>query len=97
MSSKNKIRGTVVENETVKAFKKFGHGAVRAWGSNGNALGLPSDVDVLVNNNFKIQCKRKKALPDYLGLSKNVNSVVFREDRGKLYILMELDEFLTFF
>lgn len=123
MSSKNKVRGNVVEKEVVKAFQKAGHEAKRAWGSDGRALGLTEDIDVLTwrdggfsggfgaaseirggvpvyfpdkdsTDILKIQCKRKKKLPDWLGFSKNVDAVVVREDRGQLFIIMKLEDYL---
>lgn len=105
MPSKNKIRGNALEREIVEAFTKKGMKAKRAWGSNGQALGEHEEVDVLIDYSkvedvakpLKIQAKRKKKLPDWMGFTKHVDAVCVREDRGKIYIMFELDEFLKRF
>jgi Holliday junction resolvase len=108
MSSKGKRKGSGFERELVHQFKDAGHEAKRAYASNGLSLGLTEDVDLLVttyrtlnnkvNNtpldSIKIQAKRKKALPKYLGFSDNVDAVVVREDRGNSYIILRLEEFI---
>lgn len=102
MTAKNKIRGNQVERETVKAFEAARYKARRAWGSDGRSMGLAEDIDVWVtfdgkrfrDVNIKIQCKRKKKLPDWLGFSDNVDAVVVREDRGQLFIIMKLEDYL---
>lgn len=57
----------------------------------------PITYGVEKNKELLIQCKRKKKLPDWLGFSEHVNAVVIREDRGKKYIIMELDKFIEDF
>ncbi len=85
----------------------------RAWGSNGKALGHHEEVDVLVKyhetsdvsdpakfeyeGELKIQCKRKKALPSWLGFTEHVDCVVTREDRGDLFIMFKLEDFIRRF
>lgn len=101
-----KQKGSAFERELVNKLKEQGLHAVRAWGSNGAALGLHEEVDVVldyVNKTteqdaiLKIQCKRKKRMPDYLGLSSNVDASVFREDRGEAFILLRFDDFIREF
>lgn len=43
---------------------------------------------------MKLQCKRKKVLPKWLGLTEHVDAAVFKQDRGTIYITMRLDEFI---
>lgn len=118
MSAKNKIRGNVLEVETVKLFESHGLAAKRAWGSNGKSMDQHEEVDVLVPKQIisrthlsddgkfvqaiqlqeiKIQCKRKKELPEWLGFTKHVDAVVVREDRGRKFIMMDLEDFITRF
>lgn len=97
MPSKNKTRGNNLEREVVKAFQRAGLEAQRAWGSDGRAMGQHQEVDVLVHNDLKLQCKRKKALPKYLGFTEHVDGVVFKEDRGKKYIMLELESFIDMY
>jgi Holliday junction resolvase len=102
MASKSKAKGTRFENEIVKVFIENGFQAVRAWGSNGKSLGFEEDVDIVVKKlgdleDFKIQAKRRAALPKYLEMG-NCDAVVIREDREvpKVIIpLMDLIGILT--
>lgn len=98
MANKNKVRSYVHESEVVKMLKKAGYeDAVRAWGSNGNAFGEHREVDVkatIKGMKFKLQLKRKKVIPQWVGLSGEVDAAVVREDRGDNYIFLRLDKFL---
>ena len=104
MSAKNKVRGNTLEREIVKTFNDAGHDAKRAWGSNGEAMGMDKDVDVYVSGDtgsacckeLFLQCKRRKQLPAYLQPSEEVNATVFRQDGKpkKTYIMFELDYFI---
>ncbi len=98
MSAKNKIRGNVLEVEIVKMFESYGIAAKRAWGSNGKSIGEHEQVDVLVtpldNSPLKIQAKRKKELPDWLGFTKHIDAVVVREDHGRKFIMFDLEDFI---
>ena len=92
MANKSKRKGTRFENEIVQILNENGIKAKRAWGSNGKSLGLEEDVDILVekfgyHESFKIQAKRRAALPAYLKLG-NCDAVVIREDREVPMVLM---------
>jgi len=94
MASKSKRKGTRFENEIVKILNEHDIKAVRAWGSNGKSLGFEEDVDILVKKfggvtDFKIQAKRRAALPAYLKLG-SCDAVVIREDREVPMVLMPL-------
>jgi Holliday junction resolvase len=100
MATKSKQKGNRFEREIVKIFNDNDYQAKRAWGSNGMSLGLPEDVDVLIEElssgvkQFKIQAKRRAALPKYLKLG-NCDAVVIREDREVPLIMMPLMDFLA--
>ena len=69
--------------------KEHGLSAVRAFGSDGRAIGEKSDVDVVILNKnldkgdeflkVKVQCKSRKAIPKYLKLG-NANIKTFRSN-----------------
>ena len=94
MASKSKAKGTRFENEIVKIFNKHGFKATRAWGSNGKSLGFEEDVDIVVKRfgiikDWKIQAKRRAALPKYLDIG-NCDAVVIREDRDVPKVIIPL-------
>lgn len=112
MTSKSKTKGNTFEREIVKIFKAFGYDAKRAYASNGLSLGHAEDVDVVVSlpsgqfdreyplseyyEDFKIQCKRRKKLPNFLGLSDTNDAVIFRQDQDKPYIMLSLESFIKY-
>lgn len=57
MVSKNKNKGTKFERDLVKYFRDHGLGALRAWGSNGLAIGETKETDLVVNG-YRIQAKK---------------------------------------
>lgn len=68
---RNKERGREHENELVAIAKGIGFDGRRAWGSNGQSIGLPPGVDVELwalggAERFHIQAKRQKELPRWL-------------------------------
>lgn len=105
-----KEKGDRLERDVVELFEAAGMYGERMWGSNGNSRGLPKEVDVLVklpietyyqngtagkyDRDFYIQCKSVAKLADRFVPSENIDAVVYKENRGKKYILMELEEFL---
>ncbi len=92
MSHPSKKKGYTFEKELVDFFTAKGVESVRAWGSNGAALGLPPDVD-LTAAACRIQAKRRRALPSYLQIPEGADVVAFRQDRGPTLILMRLEDF----
>jgi len=105
MSNPNKRRGSDLEREIVNIFKTRDLVAKRAYESNGESLGLDKEVDVVVticdvafsDNKLKIQAKRKKQLPKWLGMTNRVDSVCVKEDRGDIYIMFRLKDFIDRF
>lgn len=94
MTTKNKRRGNILEHEVVAAAEDVGLNAKRAWGSDGRALGEHPEVDVMIGT-WKVQCKRRKRLPQWLIPSEHVNIQVVRQDRDRPYVVISLDLFLS--
>lgn len=94
MPSKSKVKGNRVERDIANYFGLHGIKAVRAWGSNGKAFGLEEEVDLLLEDYYKLQVKARKAIPKWIGLTENVNAAIIKEDRNKAYVLMTIDEFI---
>ena len=74
--------------------QSYGVGAERAWGSNGRALGMHEEVDVLLEGHLRIQAKCRKNIAKWLKPSVFVDAVVVKENRGETYIILRYDEFL---
>ena len=89
--NKSKAKGNRFEHECVDRLKEMGLKDVkRSWGSNGLALGLTEDVDILADD-IKIQCKVRKAIPKWLALG-NCDLVLFKEDRGEIFVIQKLKD-----
>ena len=92
--NKSKDKGNRFERFLVKLIESFYIRARRAWGSNGQALGMHEEVDVLMDEEIRIQAKCRKSLPKYLGMTEEVDMVAFKEDRGETYFLIRATDFL---
>ena len=68
--------------------------AKRAWGSNGNALGHHEEVDVLIDNDIKVQCKCRAKIAEWMIPNENVDIQVIKEDRGIPYAVLPYDKYL---
>ena len=95
MTSKSKIKGNKFERDIVKAVELHDIKAVRAWGSNGASIGQHPEVDLLINDEIKVQAKVRKALPKWIRPSENVDVQIIKEDRGKMYVVQELNDWLV--
>ena len=94
MASKSKAKGNRFEHECVAKLKELGFkSVVRAWGSNGLALGHTEDVDILADD-IKIQCKVRKTTPKWLELG-NCDMVLFKQDRGEIFVIQKLEDALN--
>lgn len=94
MTHPSKRKGVRFETEIVKLARAHNLRAERAWGSDGRALGMHPEVDLLIEN-FKIQAKRRKKLPDWLTYPHpQVEAVIVRQDRQPAQILMPLSDWL---
>ncbi|MBW2969040.1 hypothetical protein KY314_02905 [Candidatus Woesearchaeota archaeon] len=96
MTNKSKQKGNNFERELVKQAQEFELKAKRAWGSNGESLGLEPDVDLIIDDYIKVQAKLRRKLPDCLQIPKSCDVTVFRQDRGETLMLMRWKEFLEF-
>ena len=58
---------------------------------------LPNDfkeVDILINDEIKVQAKVRKKLPSYIIPSEHVDIQIIKEDRGKMYVVQELNDWI---
>tara|TARA_R100000734_G_C3290571_1_gene82435 strand:- start:411 stop:725 length:315 start_codon:yes stop_codon:yes gene_type:complete len=94
-ANKSKAKGNRFEKEIVGAVELHeGMKAVRSWGSNGRAFGHHEEVDILINDEIKVQAKVRKALPKWIRPSENVDIQIIKEDRGKIYVVQELNDWI---
>lgn len=94
MPNKSKAKGNRFEREIVDAIEIHEVKAVRAWGSNGKAIGQHEEVDILVGGEIKVQAKVRKALPKWIKPSEHVDVQIIKEDRGKIYVVQELNDWI---
>ena len=94
MPNKSKAKGNRFEREVVETCELHEVKAVRSWGSNGKSLGLHEEVDVLINDDIKVQAKVRKVLPKWIKPSENVDIQVVKEDRGKMYVIIEFNDWI---
>ena len=94
MPNKSKAKGNRFEKEICDAIELHEIKCVRAWGSNGRALGHVEEVDILINNDIKVQAKVRKALPKWIAPSEHVDVQIIKEDRGKMYVVQELNDWI---
>ena len=95
MTHPSKNKGNTFERELVNQAIESGLEAKRAYGSNGEALGFHATVDLVVEGQ-KLQAKRRKAIPAWLGLSEHVDAVVVRADYQEAVVLISWFEYLNF-
>ena len=96
MPSPSKQKGNRFEREIVNKAVQSGLTAKRAWGSNGAALGMHEEVDLVIGKNpeIKIQAKCRKKLATFLQPTELVDAVVCKQDRGETLIIMRFDDWL---
>lgn len=90
MPSKSKAKGNTYEREVVEAAEKSGLKAVRAWGSNGKALGEDETVDLIIAG-YKVQAKRRKVIASYAKIPEACDVVVMRGDRESSLVVIPLE------
>lgn len=95
MANKSKEKGNRFERQIVELCKIWEIRAKRAWGSNGQALGMHEEVDILIDDDFRVQAKCRAKLPMYLKPTEEVDCVVFKEDRGEIFIMMNFEDWLA--
>ena len=99
MPNKSKQKGNRFERQIVEAVELHETKCVRAWGSNGRALGHHEEVDIVITDpatwdDIKVQAKVRKALPKWIKPSEHVDIQIIKEDRGKIYVVQELNDWL---
>ncbi len=99
MSSPSKAKGVAYERELVEQARAAGLEAVRAWASNGKALGLDESVDVQMKGVWgiqgcRVQAKRRARFPKDLKVPGGCDAVCFREDRGQTWVVLRWEDFL---
>lgn len=97
MPSKSKRKGNAYERELVDRLKTSGCNAVRAWGSNGKALGESEEVDLIFSKNekpWRVQAKRRAKLAAYMEIPEGADCVMMRGDRGETLVVIDLPTFL---
>ena len=95
-----KQKGYRHEVECVDGAQKYGLNAVRAFGSDGRALGEKSDVDVVIDhpelNNtdkfkkLKLQAKSRASFPKYFNLGSS-DIKVFKANRQRSMALVDYE------
>ena len=93
MAHPSKVKGNKFERDVVNKAKEFGLDSKRAYASNGESLGMHAEVDLIIEV-YKIQAKIRKSIASYLLPNENVDAQVIREDRGKAYIVLRLEDWL---
>ena len=95
MPAKNKVRGTYYERKCVEKAEKHDLKAERTWGSDGRSSGLHLEVDMVLEDNIYIQCKKRKKIADHLKPIEEIHVQFVGEDRGKDLAIMTQDYFFT--
>jgi len=93
-----KMKGNRFERKLVALCDYFGIKAERMWGSSGLSRGLPAEVDVIIkgkNEDIRVQCKCRKKMPKFLGITDVVDIVAIKEDRGDMYFIIRAEDYLT--
>jgi Holliday junction resolvase len=93
LPNKSKAKGNRFEKQLVDAAKAAGLEAVRAWGSNGKALGHHEEVDIVLHG-YKVQAKSRAKLPDYIKPNENVDVQIIKADRESPFVVMKFDQWL---
>jgi hypothetical protein len=94
MSAKNKRRGTTYERKCVERAKGFELKAERTWGSDGRSRGLHQEVDMVIEDNVYVQCKKRKVIAEHLKPIPELHVQFVGEDRGEDLAVMRQDYFL---
>ena len=99
MPSKSKQKGSRLERQIVGWFQDAGHTCVRAWGSNGAALGEAVTVDNVATINgqkLRIQAKARKRIADFMKPPEGADAAIIKGDREDALIVFRLKDFLDF-
>lgn len=94
MANRSRSKGFQFERDLVRQFNESGLPTKRAWGSNGESLGLEADVDLLVADRWPVQAKIRKTLPAYLLIPTSCAVTVFRQAYGETMALITLSDLM---
>ena len=95
MPNRSKEKGNRFERYIVSLCEQADIPAKRSWGSNGMSLGLPEEVDVLIDSDIRVQAKVRKKIAEWLQPSGDVDLQVVKQDRGDVMVIMRFDDWLT--
>ena len=93
MPNKSKAKGTRFENKCVELAKLRGLSSRRMWLSDGRTAGYSKDVDVVIDD-WLCQCKKRKKLAKWIKPSEDVDIQIVQEDYGKIYVIVDFEDFL---
>ncbi len=94
MPSRSKTKGTSFERKIVNLAKAEEIPAKRAWGSNGASLGLHEEVDVLIDDEYKVQAKCRAKMAQWMKPNENVDIQIIKEDYGDILVVLPYSKFL---
>ena len=64
-------------------------------GSDGRSMGFAKEVDVVIDDDYKIQAKVRKKIASWISPTKDVDAQIVKEDRGQIYIIMPFEDWLA--
>jgi hypothetical protein len=91
MSHPSKRKGTAFEREIVELAKLYELAAERAWGSDGRSKGWKEVVDVMVEGQWRIQCKIRHQFAKDIFPSGEVDIQMIRQDRGEAHAVIRAE------
>lgn len=97
MSNPQKNKGNRFERKIVEICDLHDIPAKRAYASDGRSLGMSSEVDVLINDDIKVQAKCRKKLASHIQPNENVDVQIVKQDRGPTMVIMEINDFLLMY
>ena len=95
MPNRSKEKGNRFERYIVSLCEQADIPAKRSWGSNGMSLGLPEEVDVLIDSDVRVQAKVRKKIAEWLQPSEEIDLQVVKQDRGDVMVIMRFDDWLS--
>lgn len=95
MPAKNKRRGTFYERKCVERAQEFGLKAERTWGSDGRSRGLHQEVDMVIEDDIYVQCKKRKRIAEHFKPIDEIHVQFVGEDRGANLAIMTQEKFFT--
>ncbi len=96
--NKSKAKGNRFERECVDKAQKHGLTSIRAYASNGKALGEAETVDMIIMGNgekIRCQCKVRNKIAEYIKVPKGCEVTLVKEDRGEIYVVQKYEDWLS--